>query len=99
TDDERKRTDKVEELAVIEQLTDGLLFLLRLLRCLNEDRTLRVDLESSLYILPAFLQLLNETERGQRLAVHPALLDVVHAIEEIASLYPERCMPGGPASE
>src|SRR6266496_4274620 len=99
TDDERNRADKVEERAVIEWLTDGLLFLLWLLRCLNEDRAFRVDLESSLYILPAFLQLLNETERGQRLGVHPALVDVVHAIEEIASLHPERSVPGSPPSE
>src|SRR5205823_13880747 len=99
TDDERNRADKVEERAVIERLTDRLLFVLRLLRCLNEDRAVRVDLESSLYILPAFLPLLNETEREQRLAVHPALVDVVHAIEEIASPHPERSVPGRPPSK
>src|ERR1700674_5657264 len=70
-DDERNGTEEVQERSVIERLTDRLLLFRRLLRSLNEDRPLRIDLESPLDLFPALLEVLDETKRRQTLRVHP----------------------------
>src|SRR6266550_828679 len=96
---ERNRAQEVQERSVIERLTDGFLLFRWLLRGLNEDRPFRIDLEPALGILSALLELLHETQRRQRLRIHPALVDVVYAIQEISALDPEGRMPGGAAAQ
>src|SRR5215210_13920 len=96
---ERDRAQEVQERAIVERLVDRFLLLQRLLRRLDEDGALRIDLESALGVLSAFLELLNEPQRGESLSVHPALVYVVHAIQEIAALHPECGVPGGAAAE
>src|SRR5450759_4066137 len=98
-DNERKSADEVQERSIIEWLSDGFLLLRRLLRSLNKDAALGIDLEFPLDLLPAFLEALDETKRRQGLRVHPALVYIVHAVQEISALHPERGVPGGPAAE
>src|SRR2546423_72067 len=90
---ERNCSDEIEERPVIERLTHRFFFLSRLLRRLHEDRPLRINLEPALGILSTFLELLHKSERRERFGIHPALVDVVHPIHEVAAADVERRMP------
>src|SRR5258705_9716478 len=96
---ERDGPNEIKERAVIERLTDGFFFLRRLFGSLNECGALWINLESPLDLLTPSLQLLDEPERRQSFGVHPALVHVVHTIQEIAALHPEGGVPRGSAAE
>ena len=76
-----------------------MLFLARLFGRLHEDGALGINLESALGVLATFLQLLDEPQRGESLGVHPALIDVIDAVHEVAAAHIERGVPGGTTAE
>src|SRR2546423_12403671 len=98
-DFERDGANEVEERPIIEWLADGLLLFHGSLGRLNEHCALGINLESALDVLSTFLELLVESQRRQGLCVHPALVHIVHAVQEIAALHPECGVPHGPATK
>src|SRR6185369_12776689 len=89
-DGERDGAQEVEERAVVERVADA--WLLRL-AVLAEDGALREDLEVTLDVSAALVEILPKPQGVAGLRVDPALVAIVDAIEEGAAAHREDGVP------